>query len=90
MDHTSEVSLALSLDLREDVNGTVVELWTAKQDAGKVHRRPGQPAILTDIHDYCDIFTVPGDDLRPLGRNRTDHLAEALLGVLDLPVIWSW
>jgi len=30
---------------------------------------------------------VPGDDLRPLAHYRTDHLAEALLGVLDLPVI---
>src|ERR1035441_3299506 len=89
IDRTSEVGLAPGLDLREDICGAVVELRTAEQDARKVHRRPGQPAILTDIYDYRDILTVPGDDLRPLARNRTDHLAEALLGVLDLPVIRS-
>src|SRR6266849_7817684 len=89
IDRTPEVGLALALDLREDISGAVVELRTAEQDARKVHRRPGQPAILTDIYHYRDILTVPGDDLRPLAHNRTDHLAEALLGVLDLPVIRS-
>ena len=90
IDHTSEVSLALGLDLREDVSGAVIELRTAKQDDREVRRRPGQPAILTDIHNYRDILTMPGDDLWPLSRNRTDHLAEALLGFLDLPMIRSW
>ena len=56
---------------------------------GKVDHRPGQPAVLADIHDYRDILTVPGDDLRSLARHRSDHLAEALLGFLDLPVIRS-
>jgi hypothetical protein len=79
----------LRLDLREDISDAVIEPGAAEQDTREVRRGPGQLAILTDFYDYRDILTVPGDDLRPLARNRADHLAEALLGVLDLPVIWS-
>src|SRR5262249_52419503 len=89
IDRTPEVGLALGLDLREEICGAIIELRTAKQDARKVHRRPGQPAILHDIDDYRDILSMPGNDLRPLARHRTDHLAEALLGFLDLPVVRS-
>ena len=82
--------LALGLDFCEDIRSAVVELRTAEQDARKVHRRSGQPAVLADVHDYRDVLSVPGNDLRPLVRYRTDHFAEALLSVLDLPVIRSW
>ena len=84
---TPEVGLALGLDLPENISGGVIELRATEQDARKIRRRPGQPAILADIYDYCDILSMPGDDLRPLARYRTNHRAEALLGVLDLPVI---
>jgi hypothetical protein len=46
--------------------------------------------VLTDIHDDRNILTVPGNDLWPFACHRADHLAEALLGILDLPVIGSW
>ena len=36
-----------------------------------------------DYHGY--LLTVTGDDLRPLGMRGAQQLAEALLGVLDLP-----
>jgi hypothetical protein len=90
VDRAPKVSLALSLNLRKRVSGTVVELGAAEEDAGEIHGGPGKPAILGDIHHDGDILAMPGDDLGPLVRDRPDHFTETLLGVLNLPVIWSW
>jgi len=56
IDRASEVGLTLGLDLREDIGGVVVELWTAKQGARKIGRGPGQPAILGDVDEYRDFL----------------------------------
>jgi len=45
-----------------------------------------QPAVLRDVDHYRHRLAMLGDDLRLTRRRRPEHLAEALLGFLNLPL----
>jgi hypothetical protein len=45
---------------------------------------------LGGVDDHRDLLSMPGDDLGTVRSRTPQHLAESLLGLLDLPLRVMW
>jgi hypothetical protein len=64
----------------------IIEVWTRTQVVLELDNLALQVPVLDDVDHDGDLLAVPSHHLRALSMGRADELAEALLGVLHLPL----
>nr|WP_054055487.1 hypothetical protein [Alloactinosynnema sp. L-07] len=82
-----QVVLTLGLDLVEDIDFIhVVTLGERHQMLDEVARPTAEATVLPNVDQHRDVLAMSGNRLRPFPLDGAQHLAKALLCLLNLPV----